>query len=131
MTGARVREQGGLSGKPLAPFSDRVIERIANSTNGRLTILAAGGVFTGADVARKIALGATAVQIYTGFTFEGPAMPGRVARELLAELERLGVDNVGSLRHVGAAAIADPAGPRRISSAVRAPEHHTAHHPGS
>ena len=63
-----------------------------------MTILAAGGVFTGADVARKIALGATAVQLYTGFIYGGPAMPGRVARELAQELERIGAPDVMALR---------------------------------
>jgi dihydroorotate dehydrogenase len=105
MTSRRAREQGGLSGKPLAPYADRVIERIARLTNGTVTILAAGGVFTGADVARKIELGATAVQLYTGFTYGGPGLPSRLKRELLAELDRRGLPDLKSLR--GAAIVRD------------------------
>ena len=65
---------GGLSGKPIKYFSTEMIRYIQQKTNGSLPIIASGGIFTGADAQEKINAGASLVQIYTGFIYEGPAI---------------------------------------------------------
>lgn len=67
-------EQGGLSGRPLTQISDQVLEKLVSRLDGKIPVIAAGGVFSGEDARRKIALGAALVQIYTGFIYKGPAL---------------------------------------------------------
>lgn len=69
---------GGLSGKPVKEFSTEMIHYIQQKTNGQLPLIASGGIFTGADAAEKIEAGASLVQIYTGFIYEGPAIIKRI-----------------------------------------------------
>ncbi len=65
---------GGLSGKPLQHRSTEVIQYLSQQTNGKLPIIASGGIFTGIDAAEKIQAGASLVQVWTGFVYEGPAI---------------------------------------------------------
>ncbi len=65
---------GGLSGKPVRNRSTEVIEYISNKTNGKLPIIAVGGIFTAKDAQEKLDAGASLVQIYSGFIYEGPTM---------------------------------------------------------
>ena len=73
-------EAGGLSGRPLAERSTEIIRLIAHHTHGQLPIIGAGGIATPADAQAKLAAGATLLQIYTGFIYEGPFLPRRLAR---------------------------------------------------
>lgn len=82
-------EQGGLSGRPLASRSTEVIAQLAKALRGRLPIVGVGGVFDGESAAEKIRAGATAVQIYTGFIYRGPAVI-REAAEAIALARRQG-----------------------------------------
>ncbi len=71
-------EQGGLSGKPLKAMSDKVLKKL-NELNSRnsanpLVLIGAGGVFSKKDFDNKIKNGASLVQIYTGFIYEGPSL---------------------------------------------------------
>ena len=75
-------EAGGLSGSPVRHRSNEIIRYIAQQTNGRLPIIGVGGVRSAADVQEKLAAGATLVQLYTGLVYEGPALPGRLLRQL-------------------------------------------------
>ncbi len=75
-------EAGGLSGAPLATASNEIIRYISRQTNGKLPIIGVGGIFTSADVLAKLDAGAALVQVYTGLVYEGPAMAGRILREL-------------------------------------------------
>jgi dihydroorotate dehydrogenase len=75
-------EVGGLSGAPLAEASNGIIRHISRQTGGKLPIIGVGGVFTSHDVFAKLEAGATLVQVYTGLVYEGPAMAGRILREL-------------------------------------------------
>jgi dihydroorotate dehydrogenase len=75
-------EEGGLSGRPLAEPSTRMIARIAQVTQGALPIVGAGGIFSATDARAKLDAGASLVQLYTGFVYEGPRLPGRIARGL-------------------------------------------------
>lgn len=65
---------GGLSGKPLTQKSTEVVRYLAQKLNGRIPIIAVGGIMSGKDAADKIAAGATLVQLYTGFIYQGPAL---------------------------------------------------------
>ncbi|MEE8331048.1 MAG: quinone-dependent dihydroorotate dehydrogenase [Acidimicrobiia bacterium] len=73
-------EPGGLSGAALTKMSTRMVSEIARRTGGRLPIIAAGGVVSGADAASKIDAGADLVQAYTGLVYQGPGL----LRELVA-----------------------------------------------
>lgn len=75
-------ETGGLSGRPLAAPSTAIIRHIRAVAGPRLPIIGVGGVFTADDVREKLDAGATLVQVYTGFVYEGPTMAGRVLRTL-------------------------------------------------
>ena len=75
-----------------------MVRRIYRQTAGRLPVVAAGGIATGADALVAIAAGATLVQAYTGFVYEGPGMAGRAARQMAALLERRGVGGLDELR---------------------------------
>ncbi len=68
------QETGGLSGAPLMARSTEVVRRLADILEGRLPIIAVGGILSGADAAAKMAAGASLVQIYTGFVYRGPEL---------------------------------------------------------
>ncbi len=68
------REAGGLSGEPLMERSTWVVKTLAERLNGRLPIIGVGGIMSADDVSQKIAAGASLVQLYTGFIFEGPGL---------------------------------------------------------
>src|ERR1051326_777633 len=70
--------EGGLSGKPLRERSNEVIRTIYRLTNGVLPIIGVGGVFTAEDAWEKICAGASLIQLYTGFIYEGPGIVRRI-----------------------------------------------------
>jgi len=94
---ARVDEPGGLSGKPLRERATSFIRHIYQVTRGRLPIIGVGGIFTAEDAYEKIRAGATAVQILTGFVYEGPAAVKRINRGLLRLMEREGFKNISEV----------------------------------
>jgi len=67
-------EAGGLSGAPLTAQATEVVRRLRGVLAGRLPIIAAGGVMSGADARAKVAAGASLVQLYTGLIYRGPAL---------------------------------------------------------
>lgn len=69
---------GGLSGAPLRARSNEVISLIYSLTGGKLPIIGVGGVFTAEDAWAKIRAGASLVQLYTGFIYEGPRAVRRI-----------------------------------------------------
>lgn len=73
---------GGLSGKPLQKKSTEIVEYINQKTNGSIPIIASGGIFTGIDAKEKINSGASLVEVWTGFIYEGPFIVKRICREL-------------------------------------------------
>ncbi|KNC17805.1 diguanylate cyclase [Arthrobacter sp. RIT-PI-e] len=74
---------GGLSGAPLRARSLEVLERLRAAVGDRLAIISVGGVETPADVHERLEAGATLVQGYTGFLYEGPFWAARINRGLL------------------------------------------------
>ena len=73
---------GGLSGAPLRERSTGVIRDICRQVNGRIPVIACGGIFTGADAKEKIAAGASLVQVWTGFIYEGPFIVPRICKAI-------------------------------------------------
>jgi dihydroorotate dehydrogenase len=65
-------EAGGLSGAPLFEKSNHALEVVASALKGKMAVVGVGGIMKGDEAARKIALGADLVQIYTGFIYNGP-----------------------------------------------------------
>jgi dihydroorotate dehydrogenase len=64
-------ETGGLSGKPLKALSSYTLSRLAQALAGRIPIIGVGGISEGSDAAEKIMAGASLVQVYTGFIYQG------------------------------------------------------------
>jgi dihydroorotate dehydrogenase len=74
---------GGMSGLPLKNRSTEVIRYISTKTKGRLPIIGTGGVITPEDALEKIEAGASLVQVYSGFIYEGPLLAKRINKLLL------------------------------------------------
>jgi dihydroorotate dehydrogenase len=90
-TGKSVQEEaGGISGAPVRQRSTEVIRFIWQETQGRLPIIGVGGVFTPDDAWEKITAGASLVQVYTGWVYEGPGMVRRILEGLLQKLDKRG-----------------------------------------
>lgn len=86
-------ETGGLSGAPLRPLADDVLRRVHALAAG-MPIVGVGGIFTGADAWAKILAGASLVQVYTGFVYEGPGLARRINEDLLLLMEQSGVRSI-------------------------------------
>lgn len=66
--------EGGLSGAPLRASSTEIIASLYSLTRGRIPIIGVGGIFSAEDAWNKICAGASLIQIYTGFIYEGPGI---------------------------------------------------------
>lgn len=73
---------GGLSGAPLKQKSSSLVKYIYQKTNGKIPIIASGGIFTGADALEKINSGAALVQVWTGFIYEGPGIIKKICTSI-------------------------------------------------
>jgi len=73
---------GGLSGLPAKKRSTEIVQYITQQTNGQIPIIASGGIFTAADAKEKINAGASLVQVWTGFIYEGPGIVKNICREI-------------------------------------------------
>ena len=78
------KEAGGLSGKPLFDASTELVVNLHHHLQGEIPIIAAGGIFSGDDAWRKLAAGASLIQIYTGFIYRGP----RLIRDIIEKIHR-------------------------------------------
>ncbi len=96
LTGDHRRETGGLSGAPLFEPSTRMLARFYAAAGGRLVLIGAGGVGSGAQAYAKIRAGAAAVQLYTALVFQGPGLVTRIARDLAALLRADGFASVAA-----------------------------------
>ncbi|HMO61432.1 MAG TPA: quinone-dependent dihydroorotate dehydrogenase [Ferruginibacter sp.] len=73
---------GGVSGLPVKQRSNQLVQYIAQKTNRQIPIIASGGIFNAADAQEKIQAGATLVQVWTGFIYEGPSIVKNICRGL-------------------------------------------------
>jgi len=78
--GKRIREigNGGLSGKPLTLKSRHWVQYVHEKSGGRIPIIASGGIFTGEDASDSLKAGASLVQVWTGFIYEGPSIVKKI-----------------------------------------------------
>jgi dihydroorotate dehydrogenase len=75
--------EGGLSGRPLGPKSLVFLKETVSCTRGKMPVIAAGGVFCAEDARCRLEAGASLVQVYTGYVYEGPGMVRRLCQGLL------------------------------------------------
>jgi dihydroorotate dehydrogenase len=90
-------EPGGLSGRPITAMVTSFIAHIFKITRGRVPIIGVGGIFNAEDAYEKIKAGANAVQIYTGWVYEGPGAVKRINQGLLTLLERDGLKHISEV----------------------------------
>ncbi|GAA4756530.1 MULTISPECIES: quinone-dependent dihydroorotate dehydrogenase [Flavobacterium] len=76
-------EAGGLSGKPLTKRSTEVIRFLSEKSNKAFPIIGVGGIHTPEDAIEKLEAGASLVQLYTGFIYEGPALVKAINKKIL------------------------------------------------
>jgi dihydroorotate dehydrogenase len=94
-TGKAVAEEaGGISGAPVRQRSTEVIRFIYKETHAQLPIIGVGGIFTADHAWEKITAGASLVQVYTGWIYEGPWMVRRILAGLLQKLEERGMQSI-------------------------------------
>src|SRR6185312_3100458 len=89
-----VPAEGGISGAPLGPRALAVLRRLHARADGRLTLIAVGGIETADDAWERIRAGATLVQAYTGFVYGGPLWPRRVNRGLAQRVRAAGASSI-------------------------------------
>lgn len=76
-------EMGGLSGKPLTKRSTEVIRFLSEKSNKAFPIIGVGGIHTAEDAIEKLEAGASLIQLYTGFIYEGPALVKAINKKIL------------------------------------------------
>ena len=76
---------GGLSGKPVKDRSTAVIKYLSEKSNKAFPIIGVGGIHSAEDALEKLAAGATLLQLYTGFIYEGPSIVKSINKEILSQ----------------------------------------------
>ena len=77
------KEMGGLSGKPISEKSTEVIRYLNEKSNGSFPIIGVGGIHSEKDALDKLNAGASLIQIYTGFIYEGPELVKKINKAIL------------------------------------------------
>ena len=80
---ALTQQAGGLSGKPLTNRSTEVIRYLHTQSKGAFPIIGVGGIHTPDDAKEKLAAGASLIQLYTGFVYEGPSIVTKINSKLV------------------------------------------------
>ncbi len=75
--------KGGMSGAPITTRSLEVVRYIHQKSEGKLPIIAVGGIMSVEDALNMLDAGATLIQIYTGFIYQGPGLARRINRTLV------------------------------------------------
>ena len=78
---ARREESGGLSGRPLRRMSESVLYQVVKRVNGRVPIVSVGGIMNPEDAKRRLELGATLIQLYTGLMYTGPGLVKKILKQ--------------------------------------------------
>jgi len=87
-------EAGGLSGTPLQEISTAMIKKFYKQLNGKIPIIGVGGVDSGKSAYEKIIAGASLLQLYTGFVYNGPFVVKDIKKELIHILKSEGIKNI-------------------------------------
>ncbi len=85
LTSENKEEIGGLSGKPLTERSTKVIRYLHKNSNGAFPIIGVGGIHSVQDALDKLEAGASLIQLFTGFIYEGPSLIKKINKELLRQ----------------------------------------------
>ena len=80
-------ETGGLSGKPLTNRSTEVIRFLSEKSNKSFPIIGVGGIHSAQDALDKLEAGASLIQLYTGFIYEGPKLVKEINKAILKNLK--------------------------------------------
>lgn len=80
-------EMGGLSGKPLTKRATEVIRFLSEKSNKAFPIIGVGGIHSAEDALEKLDAGASLIQLYTGFIYEGPALVKAINKKILERLQ--------------------------------------------
>jgi dihydroorotate dehydrogenase len=78
---AHREESGGLSGSPLRMRSESVLCQVVKRVNGRVPIVSVGGIMKPEDAKRRLVLGATLIQLYTGLIYQGPGLVKKTLKQ--------------------------------------------------
>lgn len=89
-------EAGGLSGAPLFAKSNEVLKNFYKFTDGKIPLIGVGGIASAADVYEKIKCGASLVQIYSAFIYQGFGLVEKIKKDLSAMLKNDGIKNISS-----------------------------------
>jgi dihydroorotate dehydrogenase len=84
---------GGLSGRPLTGRSTAIVRYIHEKTAGKIPVIASGGIFTADDAREKFEAGASLVQVWTGFIYEGPMIVKKICMGLKLPFKNEGENN--------------------------------------
>jgi dihydroorotate dehydrogenase len=76
---------GGLSGKPVKERSTEVIKYLVEKSGNAFPVIGVGGIHSAEDAIEKLNAGASLVQVYTGFIYEGPSLVKKINKQLLKE----------------------------------------------
>ena len=79
-------EMGGLSGKPVAERSTEVIRFLYEKSNNAFPIIGVGGIHSSEDAINKLNAGASLIQLYTGFVYEGPGVIKKINKAILEQV---------------------------------------------
>ncbi len=88
---------GGISGRPLFFKSNKIIRDFYTLTSGKIKIIGVGGVFTANDILTKMKLGASLVQLYSSFTYQGPYHVKKITLDLIALIQQEGYRNISEV----------------------------------
>ena len=89
-------EAGGLSGRPLRLRALEVLRRLRATAGPALPLIGVGGIDSAQTAWERIAAGASLVQVYTGWIYEGPALVPRILEGLMRQLDRHGLNTIGN-----------------------------------
>ena len=92
-----VEINGGISGRPLFYRSNKIIRDFYTLTSGKIKIIGVGGIFTANDILMKMKLGASLVQLYSSFTYEGPYHIKKITLDLIALIQQQGFRNISEV----------------------------------
>ena len=88
-------EKGGLSGLPIQKLSTKLIKLFYKEIKNKIPIIGVGGVDSGNSAFEKITAGASAIQLYTGMVYKGPGVVREIKKELIANLKKEKIKNLG------------------------------------
>ena len=87
-------EAGGLSGKPIADLSTKLIKKFYKNSNKKVKIIGVGGVDSGESAFEKITAGASAIQLYTGMVYKGPGIVKEIKKDLISTLKKENIKDI-------------------------------------